>query len=219
MNKFLCCSLLALTLGLQAQEPVTTTNSAPSAVFDVSRPEIKPEVPSDKADAPDASANYNSSAKDYAGGYVGLGINVGVQKTSASGNKEFKNASESVYSTIFGGVAAIGYQVAVRGNFMLAVEAGVDFGSGPKRLKVGGELGENSAGFQYLQRQHALSQIINSYFRYLSPYLIPDMNGTSINRNAWSNFLRVNRYLGGAITAGLVSPDGMPGPTISGFIS
>jgi hypothetical protein len=200
---------------LQADELAkkSLSNDTLPAILDTKKLEISP----NKSDA-DARADYNSSAKDYDGGYFGFGPSVGVQKTSATGNREFKNVSESAYSSTFGGIAAIGYQFAAH-NFIFGAEIGVDLGSGPKRLRVGGELGENSAGFQYLQRQYLLSQIVNSYFRNLSPYLLPDLAGTSINRNAWSNFLRVNRYLGGAVDAGIVNPDGEPGPIISGFIN
>jgi hypothetical protein len=86
-------------------------------------------------------------------------------------------------------------------------------------MPIGGILSENSAGFHYLQRQYALSQIISSYFRYLSPYMIPSSDDRTIDGEVWSKFLKVNRYLGGATEIGLVNSDGTPGTDIHEFIN
>jgi hypothetical protein len=88
-----------------------------------------------------------------------------------------------------------------------------------------GELSRNSPVFQYLQRQYAVSQIINSYFRALSFYsaqpVLPALP-TNIHGNVWRSFLATNRYLGGATNAdipGLLNADNTPGPAISAFIN
>ncbi|MDR1235849.1 MAG: hypothetical protein LBJ96_02470 [Holosporaceae bacterium] len=176
---------------------------------------------SDTDKTKETEGSFNSSANDFEGGYCGLGVNIGMQKTSATGNREFKNASESAYSSTFGGVAAIGYQKVLCGNCFIGAEVGVDFGSGPKRLRVGGQLNENSAGFGYLRRQYAISQVFSSHFRVLSPYLIPTipLNSAQIDGNVWRNFLKVNRYLGGSNDAGLANPDGTPGAAIANFVN
>ncbi|GHT91996.1 hypothetical protein FACS1894122_05230 [Alphaproteobacteria bacterium] len=168
-------------------------------------------------------ASACEGAKDFEGFSIGVGINIGLQDTLASGNREFKDVPESKYSTTFAGRVAVGYQKAVCGNFLLGIEAGIDMGSRPKPLKVGGELRENSIGFRYLCRQYALSQIINSYYRSFDPYTIPAGDNTpTVDGNVWRNFLKVNRYLGGASNAdvpGLINIDGTPGSTISTFIN
>jgi hypothetical protein len=189
-------------------------------VFCLQADGVDADLPNTNKEEKKESPDFNSGVKDFEGSYCGFGLNIGAHRISATGNREFKNVSESAYSTTIGGVAAVGYQKAVCGNFFLGGEAGVDFGSGPKKLRVGGELNENSAGFHYLQRQYALSRLINSYFRTLSIYGIPAA-GASATGNVWRNFLRVNRYLGGATNTdipGLVNQDGTPGPAISAFV-
>ncbi|MDR1235985.1 MAG: hypothetical protein LBJ96_03175 [Holosporaceae bacterium] len=148
--------------------------------------------------------SFNSSVSDFEGGYCGLGINIGIRKTSAAG-----------------GVFTVGYQKMLCGNFFIGAEVGADFGSGSKHLRVGGQLNENSAGFEYLQRQNALTQIVSSYFRNLNWYsFIPEPgNNPSINGEVWRNFLRCNRYLGGSNQPELANPDGTPGPNISAFLT
>jgi hypothetical protein len=166
---------------------------------------------SDTDKAKETEDSFNSSASDFEGGYFGFGVNLEMQKTSA--------AEKSAYSSRFGGVSAIGYQKVLCGNCFIGAEVGVDFGSGPKRLRVYGQLNNNSDMFQ--QRRFAISQIFSSYFRVLCPYLAPTvpLNNAQIDGNVWRNFLKVNRYLGGSSDVGLTNPDGTPGPAISNFIN
>ncbi|MDR1982408.1 MAG: hypothetical protein LBQ08_01245 [Holosporaceae bacterium] len=181
-----------------------------------------------KSNAKESDAKFNDQnveVRDFAGGYMGLGINVGLQKTSAE--EKVMRASQGAYSTTFGISTSVGYQAAVGGKFLLGVEAGLDFGSSPSQLKVRNCVSENS--IELLKRHYALSQIISSYCRTMSAFHIG--GSPAISGGPWRNFLVINRYLGGATNSDipnvggalgpfdLVNPDGTPGAYISAFVN
>ncbi|MDR1236339.1 MAG: hypothetical protein LBJ96_05015 [Holosporaceae bacterium] len=224
MRKFLCCSLLVLVFGLQAREPQQSSDNNVDSVpvFD----EAKPKIPGDTSDASEGSA------KDYAGFTVGVGVNVGVQKTDCDANREFRNAPASVNSTCYGGVVTVGYQHNICGNCFVGIEIGADFGSGSKRFHTGG-IPKNESWFvkaDYLQK----TAIIQQMFRGISNALWVDpayrppsftawnLNNNTVNGNVWRQFLCAMRYFGGNTNAdihNLVSVDGTPGVAVAQFMS
>jgi hypothetical protein len=81
------------------------------------------------------------------------------------------------------------------------------------------ELSRAEARLEFFEGQYLLSQTMYSYHAGLNLFYIDDT--ATINGNVWRNFIRVNRYLGGATNVdipGLINQDGTPGPAISAFI-
>ncbi|MDR1236207.1 MAG: hypothetical protein LBJ96_04325 [Holosporaceae bacterium] len=186
MKVLLCCSALVLALNLCAAEN-------DKEIYDESNKET-----------PDENAPAASSAKDFAGVFLGAGVNIGVQRKTAEINREFRDRSESVNSTNYGGTFTIGYHYPIAGNCFIGIEAGADFGS-ESAQHIGGILKTESAFAQreFLRRDvlRQMMQGVGMSFKIAQyqPGLIgvPMPVGPSISGNVWENFVRTIRYLGG----------------------
>ncbi|GHT92859.1 hypothetical protein FACS1894122_07240 [Alphaproteobacteria bacterium] len=168
---------------------------------------------------PEASAC--EGAKAFEGFTIGAGLNVGVQKTSSEANREFRDASTSVNSTMYGCTVAIGYQKAVSGNFTVGIEVGADIGGASKSVRIGGVIKDDSsiaiaanrdamaaerdyykAGEDYLKKERILRQmfhnISSSPNAFGGNYDVDTLASSHIvDVDVYGGFVRSMRYLGG----------------------
>ncbi|MDR2794410.1 MAG: hypothetical protein LBB12_01375 [Holosporaceae bacterium] len=207
MSRFLCCSLLVLACELQAEgltEKQPSDNVASPVASDATS---KTESPgSGTASTAIFDTKINSSAEDYAGGYVGLGVNVGVHETNAKVNKEFE-APTRFRATTFSGTVAFGFQQPVSGNFMIGFEVGADMGGTGKRARIGGNIRNNSAMMlayrdDYSTKEGILRQMFDNIAT--SPdalgddYPVVTLAGSHIiNAGVYGRFVQAMRYFGG----------------------
>jgi hypothetical protein len=147
---------------------------------------------------------FNSSAKDYSGGYVGLGVNVGVHETKIDANREFE-APTRFRATTFGGVVSVGFQHNVCGNFMIGVEVGADMGRSGKRARIGGNIRNNSAMMLAYRDDYSTKEgILRQMFDNIGDDAFDTQdvdNGYQyvLNRDVYSRFVRAMRCLGGTV--------------------
>jgi hypothetical protein len=185
MKKFLCCPLLVFAFELQAEKSVnkTSDNSASHAIFD---------------------EKFNSSAKNYAGFTVGVGVNVGIHETKVEVNKEFE-APTKFLATTFGGVVSFGFQQNVCGNFMIGVEFGADMGGAGKQARIGGKIRDNSLlRSAYIEDYSKKEGILRQMFDNigddaLDTRLVNNGQQYVLNTNVYGRFVKSMRCLGGTV--------------------
>jgi hypothetical protein len=179
--------VLVFVLGLQAEEAVdkTSTSGGSSAIFD---------------------EKFNSSAKDYAGFTVGVGVNVGVHEINVEANREFEAPTRFRVATL-GGTVAFGYQQVVCGNCFVGIEVGADIGGTERRACLGGKIKSGSlmaAAYRgdYSEKEGILRQMFDNIAT--SPNALGDdyhvitLAGSHIiNVGVYGRFIQAMRYLGG----------------------
>lgn len=153
--------------------------------------------------AEDAISKKNKDSKTgvFSGGYCGAGAILGVQKTTADINNEFRDRSHSVSSFFYGGTVTLGYHHKVRNNCFVGIEGGLDFGSASK-TKIGGILkaDSNFAQVEFTKRdilRQMFQETANSFETGLGAAGVGTYNNV-VSANVWSDFVNVLRFIGGA---------------------
>jgi hypothetical protein len=152
-------------------------------------------------------------------------VNVEIQKTSSDVNREFRGAPTSINSTRYGGTVTVGYQHNICGNFSIGIEVGADFGSGAKRMPIGGVLRNDSAvamsaGDDYYKRRGILQQVLQNVSDAIGNRGVPFRQHTIVSGQAWQDLLRTFRYWGGAANSANVPIDAanLPDGNLRAFI-
>lgn len=202
----LLCSVLSIFFGVSHQTYAANNvdNKAGNKVTAVN---------SQKQKSQKTSNSQNSlkpaSSKGYEGFKVGLGLTYGLQKMHIEANKEFRDTSSSVMSSCYGGTASLAWQNRIKGNFILGIEGGVDFGSS-KSARVGGILRNNPyVVARTLECKTLLTSMLNEMGRSMANnYLAVESPIPLVKEDVWKNLIGTFRYLGG--TDKTADSDGFP---------
>ncbi|MDR1597982.1 MAG: hypothetical protein LBR89_03540 [Holosporales bacterium] len=161
------------------------------------------------------------AARNHEGLSLGLGFNVGRQKTDTTGNHLFDTKSSNAFPT-FGWTISLDFTKALLRNFFIGLKCGIDIGVSSKSLRIGGTPNVALLNDYHFRCQDVVRQAMQSISRNLAvstPY--SDLEHTPlVPAPVWHNFLYSLRYLGGAPNiANLVGPEDVPGPLVSTFMT